>query len=240
MPMKEMIIAGSVLGAILVIALVVWKIKSGEVNQKKSEENARTEIRERNFKLAEDELPKAITAGTNFVIGKDPITAENEDKLFTSFKNNPKIYNVIYTHQFVDRRKPDETQDQSVAMIKDIDHTRKFIQLQNANTVKEEQDQKINYALATENGLWIPVVMARREIKTKPPDKVNPGGWIMVIVRAESDETFAKAIAKQEPPKSEPETKPADTTKPTDSTKPADTKDKSAPEIKEKPVDKKE
>ncbi len=219
LPMKEILIAAGALAAILVIALVIGYFKKSTVSELEGKNRAQVEILERNVKLATDELKKAVGLGTLYCVGKE--TGELKDtsaKLLAPFKSNPKIYNIFYGRDFKDKKQAEK--HEQIALNDDQEH-RTLDELNKAipedlnKAIQEDKDLKdatVKYAMAHEGDKKIAVIIAKKIVRSAKEDNVNSGGQITVIVRAEEDDFFKKAMSKTfDAPVKAPETKPAAT-----------------------------
>jgi len=193
LPMKEILIAGGVLAAILAIALVIGYFKKSGVTELEKAAQKQTEILERNIASGTAELKKAVDLGSQFCIGKDTIDPKDPSKLFAPFKGNAKIYNVIYNRDFKDKKQVDK--HEQFTLVDDLEHRTLKELNKNIPDDKDLKDVSVRYALADEKGKQVAVVVAKKMIRTKD-DNVNSGGQIMVIVLAEEDDFFKKALSK--------------------------------------------
>lgn len=228
--MKEILIAAGGLLAILAIALTVGYLRSGE--RKKNEDVVEVQVRilESNVKLAKDELKKAVDLGTLFSVGKETIDPKDPSKLFAPFKGNSKIYNVIYNRDYKDKKQTEK--HDMFALVDDPDH--RALKELNKTGIPDEKDLIVKYGLASDKDKLIPVVLATKIIHPAKEDLVNTGGKIMVVVLAEEDDFFRKAIQKviEGPKQPAPtETKPTET-KPAEPKAPAPAENKAPAETK--------
>ena len=189
----ELLIAAAVLGGLGVLAVVMYFVKQNQVRDVESKLEQRVEVLNRNWKMAQEKFQTAYNTGLTFVMGKEEVS---EDILKAPFLGDDKIYNVIFIRNYKDNKNKDKTQ------VVTIDQGRMRIEKM-GNPSKEDGDLKMNYALA--EGRTLPIVVAERFIKPEKDDKANMGGTITIIVKAEKDHNFEKAMSGPAP--KEPEKK---------------------------------
>ena len=185
LPVKELLIAGGLVVLLTGVAIVVYVVKSGKRNEVNGYIIHQQEIFDNNIKLGKDAMDKAAKAGTLFVVGKTE-AGFDEKSLFASFKDDPKIYNVIYDHGYKDKR-PGEKHD-----IKKLFDDPEHYTISSLNKTKDyPPDLSVAYGFA--QGKAIPVVVAKKTVKPNQGDVVNTGGVIIVVVKAEEDDFFKRA-----------------------------------------------
>ncbi|MCY3021826.1 MAG: hypothetical protein NTW87_22685 [Planctomycetota bacterium] len=188
----ELVIAFGVIALLGVVALVLNVVRTKEQRQVAGEIEVRERTYRENLELGANMYVKAEAAGMLFVMGKEE--KASDDKLFGPFRNEEKIYNVIYDRNYKDRGK--QTKNEQRAMFPDR------LRVEKMERGKEENSLRLNYAYA--DSKTVPLVIANKSIKAAEGDAANLGGSITVIVKAREDRYFEGGRkAKVPPPGSE-------------------------------------
>jgi len=181
---KPLLLCFAILGVMAVTAGVLYVIRSRQTRDIKRIQTEEQEIFERNMALGFDKYRTARNAGLLFVMGKDKAEGQAlEDKLFGPFRNDDKVYNVIYDRNFKDRRNLQQTEQK--AMFRDR------LRVDSIEHGKEDSGVRVIYGFAENK--TVTIVISREPIKAETGDNANLGGMITVIAKAESDKFFDKA-----------------------------------------------
>jgi hypothetical protein len=178
---KELLICFAVLGFMGVGAVVLGVIRSGQAKKVSVIKDERERIFNDNMKLGFDTYQKAETAGLLWVMGKDD--KATDDKLFGLFKNDDKIYNIVYDRNYKDKKNASKMEQK--AMVSDR------LRIDKVERGKEDNGIRVSYGLADNRTRCI--VIASKPIKAQEGDSANLGGMITIIANAEQDDFFLKA-----------------------------------------------
>jgi hypothetical protein len=177
---KEILIALGVIGALGVLALIMYMTKSSQLKEVGDIEKERKRIFEENMRRGEDAYVKAEAAGKLWAMGKD----NNTDKLFAPFQGDSKVYNVIYDRNTKDKR------GNSKAEQKAMDPAKLSIIKFDNKSKEGSTGAQIQYGFG--DNRTKPIVVASKAIAPEAGDQVNGGGRITVIVDAEWDDWLRK------------------------------------------------
>lgn len=187
---RELVICFGVIGFLGVVALLLSVQRSGE--KRRADEVLADQERafKANMELGFARLQRAETTGLLFVKGKDG--SATPDKLFGSFRNDDKVYNVIYDRHYKEERVPLKTEQKALYPER--------LRIEKMDGVsKEDAGVRCCYGFAENRS--VPLVVATKSIKADEGDTANLGGMITVMVRAENERRFDNARQ----PKSEPD-----------------------------------
>lgn len=169
---KPLVVAGVVIGVLLLTVLFLYSIRSNEKQQVLSAEKKLKETREKNEDTAFQAAQKAVLAGTSYVSGRDEKIAD--EQLFSPFRGDENIYNVIFTRQYKDKKMQSKF-DQKI-MNKEVVSIKTF-----TATVSREGIQMNRGVTADDTQ---PLMVAKKIIPSDPSDKINMGGDITVVTKA--------------------------------------------------------
>lgn len=177
---KELMICFAVLSVLAVVAVVLGVIRSRQKRDAARIIKDREEAFEHNMKLGLETYQRAENAGLLFVMGKEQTP---DEKLFGPFKNDDKVYNIIFDRVYKDKKNNVKTEQKAMFVDR--------LKVESVEHGREENGIRINYGLAENK--TVPIVIARKPVKPAEGDSANLGGNITIIARAEPDEYFEKA-----------------------------------------------
>ena len=190
----ELLYAAGIIAVLGIIALVLGVMKNGKQKEVETLIHERQQALDDNMKLGKDAYRIAETAGMLYVMGKeegipaekkDALPAKLDEKLFGSLRSDSKIYNVIYERNFKDKKNKEQTDQRA------LNPNRLTL-----NSIPEygevDHDVKVMYGFAENK--TVNVVIASKSIPPEANDAANLGGIITVIVRANPDERFERAL----------------------------------------------
>jgi hypothetical protein len=183
---KELMIAGAVLLILAVVAGILYVIRTGEGQRVKEEYKRQQDIQARNFDHARDAFEKADILGRLYVTKGDPLT---QDKLASEFRGNDNVYNIICEHQYKEVRKGEKTDRVSL-------YPEREMGVYPISTQSNREERDITYQYGLAENRHTPVIIASKNYAPAPGDRVNVGGKIVAIVRAETDIVFQNAMNK--------------------------------------------
>lgn len=184
---KELLLCFGVLALMGIGAVVLGVIRSGQAKKVTDIKGERERIFNDNMKLGFDMYQKAETIGLLWVMGKDD--KATDDKLFGPFKNDDKVYNIVYDRNYKDKKNASKMEQK--AMFPDR------LRVEKVEHGKEDNGIRVSYGLADNKSLCI--VLASKPIKPQEGDSANLGGMITIIAKAEQDDFFTKAKTAKSP-----------------------------------------
>jgi hypothetical protein len=188
----ELIIAFGVISLLGISAAVLGVMRNKQKADVEGTIKTQQDIFDRNIKLASDSFERADQVGRLYVMGKEPNAVPDakeldpavKTKLFGSFQTDSNVYNVIYDWNYKDKKQKVKTRQEFLypdrVRIEKMDHG------------KEENGVRFNYGFA--DGKTTPIIIASKSVKPQEGDQANTGGMITVIVKAEKDNVFEKAM----------------------------------------------
>jgi hypothetical protein len=185
---KELLYCFGGLAAVGVILFVLYNQRKQEQQQAEEHREAQEKIFKLNLQRGFATCKLAETAGFNFLSTGE----KTEDaQLFGPFKNDDRIYNVVYERNYKGERQPFLSEQKAM-------YPGRLWLLQMHELSGQDAGVTCCYGFAENKA--VPVVVAKKVVRSKEGDEVNLGGMVTVMVKADNDERFERA---RQPPKPE-------------------------------------
>jgi len=180
---QELLICFGVLAAMGLIALLLYSQRTHEQQDADANKQQQEKIFKDNMQRGFDAYKRAESAGLLYVSTGEAAT---DDKLFGPFRNDDRVYNVIYDRIFKTPRVPVMTEQKAMSQDR-----QRFERMEDFSSQDPVTGVRCCYGFAENKGLS--VVVASKMIRPKEGDDVNLPGTITIIVRADNDDKFERA-----------------------------------------------